>query len=182
METDHIDHFEALVFDAHYESATRGNLSGEVLRNAFHANGNRFPAAVSAALGTLGGVHGPADIAQRFLETDAEDLPGVVRDILEQGGKVPGWGSSFSRGRPDPIWKDVHAYLPYVSLRLSEKLERVTQTLLRNDVPIYPNPAAYTACLSIVMGLPSSLAPSLFIEARLPAWRDYIMKDLNSKD
>ena len=166
------------VFKAHRQSAPR-SLSGKVLVAAFDGNGMNYNAAVIAALATLGGKHGPIMQAQSLLEHTDRALS-IAENMNKEGLKVPGWGSSFAKdGEQDPVWEGCHELLKVASPGLWETLNSITQHFKDVGKPLQPNAAAYTACLSILMGLPCSLAPSLFVEARAPAWREYLLKLLN---
>lgn len=172
--------YKRAVFAGHREATARDNLSTSVLAAAFDANGRNYIQAVIAALGTVGGKHGPI--------RQAHDLfligPSAVDAFLSAGMMVPGWGSSFAKGKPDPIWAESHKLLgdiPHDEPSLFVVMNKITKTLHERGKMVYPNAAAYTACLSILMGLPSALSPSLFIEARAEAWRCHILNLMNPK-
>ena len=175
-----ISHFQASVFAAHRRVANRGNASGDVLLMAYGTNGYNFAAAVTAAIGTLGGIHGPIEATQDFLEKEdpATEVPRMIAD----GFRVPGWGNHFVRGKPDPDWQRADIALKAASEELYCRVRQTTISLHHYGIQIFPNPSCYTACLSILMGLPSSLAVSLFLEARLPAWRKSVQETYHNKE
>ena len=173
-----ISAYKMSVYSAHWKSATRGNISGEILHASFANNGLNFVQALSSAIGTLGGVHGCVEAAQDLLEL--EDPIEEVYELLSTGAMVPGWGSSYQNGAQEPGWEDVHEKLLDVDQPKGILLKDITKVLHESGKIIYPNPAAYTAVLSILMELDSSLATSLFIEARLPAWTASLNANIQS--
>jgi len=54
--------------------------------------------------------------------------------------------------------------------RTHSTLREITDILHTNGKHIFPNPAAYTACVALVLQMPRHLAPMLFIQARIEAW------------
>ena len=174
MTESNINHYRFLVFQAHGRVADRGNLSGEVIMAAFSANGNQFIPALCSGLLTLGGAHGPIPQTQALLEDD--DHIQLAEGLINSDVNVPGWGNSFIKGKPDPDWSPPHNFLGEINPNLFGKLKQITELLHGYDKMVYPNPSAYTACLSIMLGYPAALSSSLFVEARLPAWRERMAK------
>ena len=173
-----IDAYKMSVYSAHWKSATRGNISGEILKAAFANNGLNFIQALTSAIGTLGGTHGCVEAAQNLLEM--KNPIQEVRMLLAVGSTVPGWGSNYQDKCQEPGWEDVHEKLLDVDQSKGILLKDITEVFHEAGKIIYPNPAAYTAVLSMLMGLDSSLAPSLFIEARLPAWTASLNANIQS--
>jgi citrate synthase len=103
-----------------------------------------------------------------FLSLD--DPGGMVGKILSAGGKILGWGGTFQKDAPDPIWAPVDQLLTRHWPVIGDKLDSVTDELHRHGKILWPNPSAYTAATCITIGLPAPLAPYLFIAGRLSAW------------
>ncbi len=125
-----------------------------------------LPAAIAAALNTLGGVHAPIQGTYEFI--GGEDPSHRIGELIEDGYKIPGWGNSFHKGEPDPVWENVGMLLGVTYM--GGVIGKITEVLHRNGKHIYPNPSAYTAAAAIELGMPASLAPWLVIAGRMEAW------------
>jgi citrate synthase len=156
----------AALFEAHDSVALRENASATVLQIAAAASG-RYMNGIIAALATLGKTHGPIEAVHALLSAEAPSE--IAKVILDRSGKVPGWGNSFVKNDPDPDFQEIAALL---LPPLSERITAVTQTLHDAGKPIYPNPACYTAAVAITLGCKASIAPYLFLQARLQAWTE----------
>jgi len=155
------------LFEAHHYSSFRNNASSVTVANAASGSGE-LSKAIAAGLMTIGTKHAPLVQTYAFLN---EPDPGLrVPEFLKVGWKVPGWGGTFQKDKPDPIWEDVKLTLKRLYPALSQKLESVTERLHQNGKLIYPNPSAYTASVALALALPAELAPYFFIAARLNAW------------
>lgn len=150
------------VLEAHDKSARRPNGSTEVLQIAFAGSGD-YLKALTGALSTLGGQHGPIVATYRLLACD--DPAAAAGRILDAGGKVPGWGASFPL--PDPDWTEAEAAIREASPALAAKIDAVTERLGHK---VLPNPSTWTAAAAILTGIPAELAPWIFVNGRLWAW------------
>jgi citrate synthase len=157
---------EAL-FRAHHRSAFRDNPSSVTAINAAAGSGD-LAKAIAAAILTTGGKHAPLCATVEFLSL--EDPAAFVPKMLETGRKIPGWGGTFQKDAPDPIWIPVYQLLSTDWPLIASKLDSVIVTLGQHRKYLWPNPSAYTAASAIAIGLPAPLAPCLFIAARLCAW------------
>lgn len=157
----------ALVLEAHGASAMRDNISGVVFLNAFSASG-RYSNALAAALCTLGGTHGPIEQTYDFLHSPHPAA--AVPALLLAKQKVLGWGNSFYRGVPDPLWAKVDKCLADHFPEMSGKLEAVTRQLHGAGRMLFPNPSAYTAAAALILRLPRDVSPFLFVSGRLNHW------------
>jgi citrate synthase len=155
------------LFRAHHQSAFRDNPSSVTAVNAAAGSGD-LSKAIAAAILTTGAKHAPLEATVEFLSLDAPAA--MIPNMLKAGQKVPGWGGTFQKDEPDPIWAEVAARLAANWPLLGAKLGFVSVTLRTQGKPIYPNPSAYTASVALAIGLPAPLAPYLFIAARLSAW------------
>lgn len=155
-----------LTLEAHAASAFRPNASSVALCNAAVAS-HDFSKALTGALATLGGAHAPLADTYALLISSECDAP---ERFLLTGRKVPGWGNSFVKGQPDPIWELVAVQLERLNPTLAERLHSVTDMLRAVGKRLYPNPSAYTAAVAITLGIPPHLTPWLFIQGRLLSW------------
>jgi citrate synthase len=154
-----------VLFDAHHRSSYRQNPSTVAVINAANGSGC-LSNAISAGLNSLGVRHGPIVATTNFLSLP--DPAASIPVLLNVGAKVPGWGGTFQKDAPDPVWHEIHDLL--VTYPISHKIAKVTEALHARGKTVYPNPSAYTAAVAIVLGIPPPIAPYLFIAARLSAW------------
>lgn len=141
---------------ANYNAAMRPNPSSQAVAMCAQS-GVTFAQAVASACSTLGGHHAPIE---KIYDT-LEQLP-----ILPQG-RIPGWGSSFEKGRPDPLYDLVDGILAEANEELHKDISDVTSSLCGKA---FPNPGCYTAAVAITLGMPRSIAAYLFLSPRLDAW------------
>jgi citrate synthase len=159
------------VLKAHDASARRDNISTVNLKNAAIGSG-RYTNALVAALSSIGGPHGPVLEAMGFIDG------GRVDEYLDFGFKIPGWGNSFVKGQPDPIWSDVDSLLNEHWKAMHSRLEAVTKELHGAGKNVFPNPGGYTAAAALILGLPAEIASWLFVAGRLNAWSEMSLQYL----
>ena len=158
---------------AHELSAMRPNVSTEVLQ--LTAGGSLdYGMSLSAALSTIGGVHAPL--------TQSYDWLVSTQVLPEKLVRVPGWGSSFEKGKPDSIWMPVqeHIYSNYPNLK--ERIEKITEWLHGKGKKIYPNASCFTAATGIALKMPKATLPWLFVQGRLRVWSALFMNQLGLKE
>lgn len=157
---------------AHDQAARRENASSVTLRVAFAGSGS-YTSALAAALNALGGPHAPLVETYELLASEAPVM--AATDILMRGGRVPGWGNSFIKRVPDPLFAEVADLLKEHWPEVNITLSGITDCLWRCEKLIFPNPSAWTAAAALVLGLPAELAPFLFVAGRLSAWTELLM-------
>lgn len=155
------------LYAAHAESALRGNNSHQALVLAAHGSGD-YLKSICAALMTVGGVHAP--LLDTYDLLSCEDLPAAIHRLMALGKKVPGWGNSFVKGSPDPLWEPVRLLLLDMDPRLSARIDSGTDCLHAAGKDLYPNPSCYTAAVAILTETPREISPYLFLNGRLTAW------------
>lgn len=165
----------AALFEAHHKVCFRDNISSATIVNAMTGSGS-YVQAVAAAILTLGGLHAPIVQTMRLLEL--YDPASEASAMLKRGQLVPGWGGSFQKDGPDPVWQPVEALLP---VPMRQKLDSVTQALHAAGKRIYPNPSAYTAATAILLDIPEQLATSLLIRGRLSGWTEIAASVVKSR-
>lgn len=164
----------AALYAAHSACVFRPNCSTTACQQA--AGGSRsLPQSIIAALACLGEMHGPIeaayDVLHRSTECNANGMKARIEFLFfEGGGKIPGWGNSFVKGRIDdaflPVDQTLEAHFP----RMHSRLREITDALHARGKNVFPNPGAYAAAVALILGMPKHLAPMLFIQARLEAW------------
>lgn len=157
------------VLQAHQKSAYRSNGSTTALRIGFGGSGD-YLKALTCALSTLGGAHGPVTKSAKLLSS--EDAVEQARLMLARGEKVPGWGASFPL--PDPDWAEAETLIRDEAPELAEKIDAITALIGK---PL-PNPSTWTAAAAIIEGIPPELSPYLFVLGRLGSWTDILGRDL----
>jgi citrate synthase len=153
---------------AHHQSSFRDNASSVAVANAASGSAD-VGKAIAAGILTLGGKHAPLEQTVEFLGSLRSPANQVSR-LLKFGVKIPGWGGTFQKDQPDPIWQEVDLLIQRLAPELSAKLTDVTAELARHGFKLDPNPSAYTAAAALVLGVPAKLAVYLFITGRVNAW------------
>lgn len=168
---------EALT-SAHHRSAFRSNVSTVVVAQTFEASGD-LSKAIAAGILTMGRKHAPLKQTYQFLSL--EEPWREVEGILKRGAKVPGWGGTFQKDKPDPLWQTVDDLLADIWPATYIKISGVTTTLMEHGKLLYPNPSAYTAATALILELPKELVSYLFIGGRLAAWSMIAQKKLTQE-
>jgi len=155
------------LFLAHHQSSFRNNPSSQAVVNAARG-GASYANSIASALLSLGGKHAPLERICEFLshENAADEVPGM----LAAGMKVPGWGTSFSSGEPDPIWAPVSLLIEEMNPNLNARMNAVTRALINDRKVLFPNPGAFTAATALTLRIPVDVAPLLFVMGRITAW------------
>ncbi len=145
------------------------------IKAAYQMNGNDFLKAVSSGLGCLGGIHAPIVQAYDLLECERlmQGHHGWINAVPE-GDKLPGWGSSFVKGKPDPIVENAMLYVDTGWPEMGKRIEGITDALHARGKIVYPNMACLTAATAIILGLPKTLASVLLLQGRALAWAEIV--------
>lgn len=155
-----------LLEEAHYKSSYRGNMSTNAAVVSM-AGSSSYIQAIASAILTLGGTHGPIKDAIKVLNGD---------DSVLVNDKIPGWGNSFEKGHPDPLWNNVHEFIFENYPEMGARIAQVTKRLHDSGKVIFPNPACYTAATAILLKINPKVCEYLFLAARLPAWTSILTK------
>ena len=148
------------------------NASSAALMNAAVCNAT-FEHAVASALLTFGSKHGPTTAARDLLYVDTKE---EIIERLEGGEILPGFGNAFYKKSIDPAFVPLDHLLRETYPQDNEKIDRVAKLIFKvKGRALYPNPAAYTAICSDLVGLMRGTEIMLVIACRLPAWsRQYV--------
>ena len=149
----------------HAEIAVRDNASYVTVKQSASLGKDYFNAIASGLL-TLGGLHAPLSQTCCFLRLD--DCKPYMESVLATRARVPGWGSSFVKGEPDPVFEQLDKEL--VSYPIYARIEYVTGFLQGRKLNIFPNASAYTSAVVIALGMRDSTASYLLLKGRLDAW------------
>jgi citrate synthase len=164
---------------AHHQSSFRDSASSVAVANAASGSAD-VGKAIAAGILTLGGKHAPLEQTVEFLSLP-RPADHVAR-MLKAGTKIPGWGGTFQKDKPDPIWEEVDCAIRRLAPELSAKLAEVGAELARHGHKLYPNPSAYTAAAALFLGVPAKLAVYLFIAGRLNAWAQIAAAQIYGKE
>jgi citrate synthase len=143
-------------------------------------------AAMSGAVGALSGpLHGgaPARVLPMLDEVaKTEDPEGYVKNILEQHGRIMGFGHRVYRAE-DPrsrILKRTAQELGSPRYEVAEALEKAALAALHERKPDYviaTNVEFYSAVVLDVAEVPPDLTPAMFACARVAGWAAHILEE-----
>lgn len=170
-----IDH----LVEMHTKMAYRNNASSTLITSMGQL-GKPLSTALAAGLLTLDSIHAPiADtvtLVQHWLSNKCDENPFANEKFWERyPNKVPGYGSAWYKGKPDPVVEEFFNYLDPDLLGVAEKLTEGVQHYTERK--IYPNAAMATAWAAIEMEIPAHEAMSLVIQGRISAWCDLYAKN-----
>lgn len=156
--------------------ATRENLSSQMISCAAKVEKD-FGSACIMAIASLGGLHAPVEQAMKLLSD-----PNAIRTaevLLQDGSKVPGWGSSFVKGEKDPIFNTLEGMIYDYSMKLWCLIIDITDHLCSKN--IWPNAACYTAACCILNEIPPCVAVKTLIQGRIDSWSDIYIYNYNPR-
>lgn len=163
----------ALTFAAHAQCARRTNLSTAFILTGVRT-GHSLQATIAIALQSLGGTHGPILQSYELIHGNWKQR---LNNLLAKKEKVPGWGSSFVKGEPDPIFNDLRAFLMEQFPDELDRIDRITAALKQHGLNVEPNASAYTAAVAATLKMPKEIAVWLFIAGRLDVWSELFLKN-----
>jgi citrate synthase len=144
--------------------------------------------AVTAAISTLKGpLHGGAnEQVMRMLQQieKPDDAPGFVREKLERGEKIMGFGHRVYRTLDPraPILKSLSEELSKRAgntrwLDTSEQIQTtMREEMDRRGKKIYPNVDFFSASAYFTLGIPVDLFTNIFACARMAGWTAHVME------
>jgi citrate synthase len=142
-------------------------------------------AALSAAVGALSGpLHGgaPAYVIPMLDEIAAAGDPEkYVKDLLDRGGRIMGFGHRIYRAE-DPrsrILKRAAKELGAPRVEVAEELEGIALAALQERHPervLATNVEYYSAVVLDVADIPPALAPAMFACSRVAGWSAHILE------
>ena len=158
----------SLLVQCHQSATIANNNASSVALGLAASTGASFWHSVAAAMMTFGDIHGPVTATRKAIyQTSPESL----RERIEDGEIIPGWGNSFFKHGLDPSWTRMDHLIRSEYTGHHEEIERVGKAIFKSKGRIlYPNASAYTAVVAEIIGLDHGTEPILAIAARLPAW------------
>ncbi len=138
---------------------------------------------VTAAVGTLSGpLHGRAnervmEMLERIGEVSRVDV--YVRTLLNQGGKVSGFGHRVYRTR-DPRADELSQFSRALGEEAGElkwyEMTRTIEEFMLREKGIYANVDLYSASVYHMLGIPTDLFTPLFAISRVVGWTAHILE------
>jgi citrate synthase len=138
-----------------------------VLKAAWESNGGDLIKSITAALMTLGGLHAPVKKVYNLLYKLQHNNFDVV---LCQYNVVPGFGSDFVRGAPDPMLNDTAEALYQENRELYDYGTKIHKHLGERGKVLYPNLGFYTAAVAMHEGYNVLFCEKILIETRINEW------------
>jgi citrate synthase len=165
------------LMNVHAELAGRENFSS-LLVGQCASSEKDYISSIAAALLTLGGRHGPTEQTVNFLTAVGSFDP---RIYYQHKLMIPGWGSAFIKGEPDPHFDTLDGYLFEDNTHIWKKIKEVTTKIHNTGKILYPNAACYTAAVAITEGIPAEVSPYLLIKGRLDTWTSIYLQNKGTR-
>lgn len=153
----------------HKELAQRDNVSSSIMATCAKV-GKDYASSLAATLLTTGETHAPLTKAYDLFARGAEFLPTLVEYALNKDRRVPGWGSDFVKGEPDPMFSALDELL--LEYPVYEQITAITNTLHKHNKMVYPNAACYTAAVCLSVDMPKIITPYFLVQGRLETWTE----------
>ena len=152
----------------HQSAVISNNNASSAALGLAASTGASFWHSVAAAMMTFGDKHGPITRTREAIyKTCGESL----RERIEAGEIIPGWGNAFFKQSLDPSWVRMDHLIRSKYTGHYDEIERVGKAIFKGrGLVLYPNASAYTAVVSEIIGLDHGTEPMLAIACRLPAW------------
>lgn len=168
--------------EMHRQGAQRMCASSEALTSSFLVNGLDGRLSIIAAISMMGGHHAPLIQTQLLLQeilNDPKNLNKIVSRYNKRS-RIPGFGSGFVKGEPDPIHQEIDAliqeYAPKVHYYMMDILHEVHTNISDR---LFFNTAMYSAAFGVIMNISPYIMPGLAIEARLNIWNQLLIQSMN---
>ena len=150
------------------EIALRDNASAASVATLASVGKDYFTS-VAGGLLSLGEIHAPLSQTCKLLKRCSEEnYENEIKTHLVNNYKIPGWGSSFIKEKPDPVFFAVDCMLEGTKTKETER--RITKYLHKEGLNLYPNASYYTIACCIESKIPTEEASFHLVAARLPAW------------
>lgn len=156
--------------EAHIKACHRENVSTQILKASFIANGRDLPKAICSAIMSLGGPHAPIKDAYCFISDCMErfDEDNIQAQMI-RWNPWPGFGSSFEKGF-DPLLEEIESVISAREPETTKLWEMINRLALQKGKILYPNLAFYTAATCMIEGIKVDFCEKLLLEARIPEW------------
>lgn len=171
--------------EMHREGALRECASTTILLNTFQVNGLDARLSIIGAISSMGGTHAPLVRTHLLLQEALKIDPSKLKIFIQNFNKkhrIPGFGSSFVKGEPDPIHSNIDAlikeYSPKIHFYMVEMLNLVHEFI---SPKLYFNTAMYSAAVGEILNISPYVLPGKAIEARIPVWNMVMQEFINKK-
>lgn len=160
-----------LTLTAHAVAAQNNetNVSSMAVKQAAYV-GKDFQTAMAAGILTLGNIHAPVTQARHLIfATDNEG----IKQALEEGMRLPGYGNAFHKDEIDPAWEGVDEFLRSHWSQVHDRIHEIAGLIEEvKEKKLFPNAAAYTAATAQIMNTPWGAEVGLVVAGRLPVWSE----------
>jgi hypothetical protein len=171
--------------DMHRNGARRACASTFVLSQTFKVNGLDARLSIIAAISSMGGEHAPL-IQAYFVLKETLDNPKKIQEIVsryDKRRKIPGFGSGFIKGEPDPIHAEIDALIKELSPKTHYWMTELHHAVQDSISPkLFMNTAIYSAAVAILLNFSPYVLPGLVIESRLMVWNQIMAGILNESN
>ena len=162
----------------HDRLARRENLSSVVISQYATAEKD-YISSIAAGMLAIGGVHGPVSQVVRFLSGSSYAEEARLR--IKGKRLVPGWGSGFVKGRPDPELSRIDRVLCVRNRDIWARIREITDILHESGKKVFPNAACYTGSVCLALGFPAEAALYWLIRGRIGAWTEIYLENYNPR-
>jgi citrate synthase len=138
-----------------------------------------YISSIASGMLTYGGVHGPVSQVVKFLSGSFYTDEARLR--IKEKRLVPGWGSAFVKGEPDPELSKIDRILYTENREVWDRIRKVTGILHESGKKIFPNAACYTASVCLALKFPVEAALYWLIRGRIGAWTEIYISNYNPK-
>lgn len=159
---------EGALHDLHMQLAARPNASTATMTGGAQL-GLSLPQSLALALGTLGGKHAPLRACFDLVSRRDAEFEALLDLTLAGGNAVPGWGSSFVKGQPDPLIEDFIVNNLTASWQ-ADIANRTTLVQIATGKNIAPNAALATCYAALALHRDATWAEAQFVRGRMDAW------------
>lgn len=165
-----------ILVNTHIEATKRRNASTQVFNATLEMNGEDLIKSITAALMCFGGIHAP--IKQTYDMLMSINSSNYSINLIKNhkiNGKIPGFGSAFVKGEPDPMLDDISkACLEFEKLntRVDFSIDSTisllkTYLLHTKKKNFFPNLAFWHAVTCILLNLTDKEAVAPLIQGRV---------------
>lgn len=177
--------FVTKLAEAHYDAGMNNDsISRSVFRAVWEGSGDVMKAVAAASL-SIGDKHGPLAQARALIisfESDPDYTYNTMRNAINEGVKIPGFGNSFFHEGIDPSFEEVYNLYSEQFYKIKGKENSVNllwkafsrlkygRELDYGEKGVYPNAALITGgIVELLKGVPY-IEYWLFINGRTRAW------------
>lgn len=163
------DYLLHTIISAHRKVATEDNISA-ISFKASMRGGNTYAHAIASGILATGFRHAPIEQTRvRLFEWgNLKDSLLPIRQMIERGIVIPGFGHDVIKDMIDPVFQ-----IPFAALKDETRNHLATIAAMiseKRGKPIYPNAASITAAVAHELALPPGGETVIFLIGRSTGW------------